>query len=124
MQIILANKIMMIEPVALGYCINDERKEDWEIYVQDISPQQNNDRNNNGKYAAQEQPINSNGEDFKMMPLSCYPNRKRICDLQLSLEKLGYRQCTDGRKPCNLVVPNIQHKKNFGNYVCVDGEKV
>ncbi|CAG8647359.1 10009_t:CDS:2 [Rhizophagus irregularis] len=34
-----------------------------------ISPQQNNDRNNNGKYAAQEQPINSNGEDFKMLNL-------------------------------------------------------
>uniref|UniRef100_U9SLM9 Uncharacterized protein n=1 Tax=Rhizophagus irregularis (strain DAOM 181602 / DAOM 197198 / MUCL 43194) TaxID=747089 RepID=U9SLM9_RHIID len=59
MQIILANKIMMMELVALGCRIN-EKKEDREIYVRDISPQQNNDRNNNGKYAAQEQPINSN----------------------------------------------------------------
>ncbi|GBC17451.1 uncharacterized protein OCT59_003765 [Rhizophagus irregularis] len=68
MQIILANKIMMMELVALGCRIN-EKKEDREIYVRDISPQQNNDRNNNGKYAAQEQPINSNGEDFKMLNL-------------------------------------------------------
>ncbi|CAB4383217.1 unnamed protein product [Rhizophagus irregularis] len=37
---------------ALGRRIN-ERKEDREIYVRDISPYQNNDRNNDGKYAAQ-----------------------------------------------------------------------
>lgn len=94
----------------------NERREDRKIY---ISLQRNNNRNNNGKNTGQEQPINSNGKDgkysdIKIVPLSCCSNRKRICDLQVSLEKLcrvgtftGNAQTKENLEtPCNLVVLN------------------
>ncbi|GBC09908.1 hypothetical protein RclHR1_00920026 [Rhizophagus clarus] len=126
MQIILANKITMMEPNAPNNCkcngINERRK-DRDVYVRDISPQRNNGGNNNERNGVQEQRINSNTEsekysDIIMVSLEYCPNRERIIELQLLLGKLrrvgtftgNARTEEKPKTPCHFVVPNVQYK--------------
>jgi len=103
----------------------NERMEDREIYVRDISPQRNNDRSNNGRNAVPEQPINSNGENgeysniITTVPLSCCPNGERVFNLQRSLGYLcrvgtfiGNARTEEMQKtPCRFVVSTVQDKR-------------
>ncbi|RGB31049.1 hypothetical protein C1646_275210 [Rhizophagus diaphanus] len=104
-------------------CINERRK-DCEIYVRDISPQRNSDRNNNERNAVQEQRINSNIEsgkysDSTMVLLECCPNKGGIERLQLSLGKLcrvgtftgNARTEEKPKTSCHFVVPDVPDKK-------------
>ncbi|CAB5393737.1 hypothetical protein RhiirA5_475957 [Rhizophagus irregularis] len=104
----------------------NERRKDREIYVRDISPLWNSDKNNNERNGVQEQPINSEIEsgkysDIAMVSQEYCPNRERIKNLRLSLGELcrvgaftgNARTEEKPKTPCHFVVPNVQYKGQF-----------
>ncbi|PKC72092.1 hypothetical protein RhiirA1_452725 [Rhizophagus irregularis] len=101
----------------------NERRKNREIYVRDISPLWNSDKNNNERNVVQEQPINSEIEsgkysDIAMVSQEYCPNRERIKNLRLSLGELcrvgaftgNARTEEKPKTPCHFVVPNVQYK--------------
>ncbi|RGB28048.1 hypothetical protein C1646_819389 [Rhizophagus diaphanus] len=91
--------------------------EDHEIYIRDISPQQNKNRSDNKVDGVQEQSRNSRFEDeslsdITMVSIECCPNQT----LQLPLGQLRQIGILDGnawtkeepKTSCRLVVPNFQ----------------